>query len=75
MYYPVNWPRVIRLPVLGSPVIHHVVCNRDKILVAVLSSDTLTILYNKVFTFLAWYPQSWFRLTSYLNSLVYQWLA
>lgn len=49
MYYPVNWPRVIRLPELGSPVVHHVVCNRDKILVAVLSSDTLTILYNKVF--------------------------
>lgn len=47
MYYPVNWPRVIRLPTLGSPIIHRVVCNRDKILVAVLSSDTLTILYNK----------------------------
>lgn len=48
MYYPVNWPRVIRLPKTGNPVIHNVVCNRDKILIAVLSSDTLTILYNKV---------------------------
>lgn len=48
MYYLVNWPRVVRLPELGSPAIHYVKCNRDKILIAVLSPDTITILYNKV---------------------------
>lgn len=52
MYYPVNWPRVVRLPDFGtnqtSSTVRHVLCNRDKILLAVLCPDALYILYNKV---------------------------
>jgi len=51
MYYPINWPRIVRLPDLGSDhkTVRQVLCNRDKILVAVLSPDSLFILYNKVY--------------------------
>ena len=48
MYYPINWPKVIRIPALVNPKLSHVVCNRDKILIAVLSNDSLVIFYNKV---------------------------
>ncbi len=59
MYYPVGWPRVLRLPPLDGPRrrregeeeeaadIRQVVCNRDKILSAILTSDALQIWYVK----------------------------
>ena len=48
MYYPINWPKAIRLPGLSNSDICHVLCNRDKVLVAVLCSDSLIIYYSKV---------------------------
>ena len=50
MYYCIGWPRVARLPQEnpGSPV--RVSCNRDRILVAVLTTDSVIIWYNKVST-------------------------
>lgn len=66
MYYPVGWPRVLRLPPYAtggsgaaraealspeedaSSEIRQVVCNRDKILAAILTEDALQIWYIKV---------------------------
>ena len=52
MYYPVGWPRILRLPPVhedGSGAdIRQVVCNRDKILCAILTSNALQIWYIKV---------------------------
>ncbi len=52
MYYPVGWPRVLRLPPYDDSVreteIKEVVCNRDKILAAILTSEALQIWYIKV---------------------------
>jgi hypothetical protein len=55
MYYPVGWPRILRLPPAASTAgsideqeIRQVVCNRDKILTAVLTEDALQIWYIKV---------------------------
>ena len=47
MYYPKGWPRLLRLPQhddLENPhEIQHVVCNRDKILTALVTRCVLTI--------------------------------
>jgi len=47
MYYCIGWPKAIRLPQdeAGTPV--KVSCNRDRILIAVLTTDSLVIWYNK----------------------------
>lgn len=45
MFFPIGWPRVLK--VLDSDGIRSVVCNRDKILFAVLSDDSVCIWYYK----------------------------
>jgi hypothetical protein len=45
MFFPVGWPRVLNSSEPNK--INAVVCNRDKILFAVLTTDALTIWYCK----------------------------
>ena len=51
MYYPKGWASLLRLPQLDSDEnqqeIRHVVCNRDKILTAIVTADSLIIWYVK----------------------------
>ena len=51
MYYPKGWARLLRLPQLDSvenpQEIQHVICNRDKILTALVTSDSIIIWYVK----------------------------
>ena len=51
MYYPKGWARLLRLPQLDSQEnpqeIQHVVCNRDKILTALVTDDSVIIWYVK----------------------------
>ena len=45
MFFPVGWPRVLNTCEQGK--INTVVCNRDKIMFAVLTADSLVIWYCK----------------------------
>lgn len=45
MFFPVGWPRVLNTCEQGK--INAVVCNRDKIMFAVLTADSLVIWYCK----------------------------
>lgn len=45
MFFPIGWPRVLNTT--EPEKITAVVCNRDKILFAVLTTDALTIWYCK----------------------------
>jgi len=47
MYYCIGWPRICRLPQQDPAVPVKVACNRDRILVAVLTTDSVIIWYNK----------------------------
>ena len=47
MYYPVGWPRLLRLPQVGAEPPLRVAANRDRILVAILTSDSILIWYAK----------------------------
>lgn len=48
MYFPVGWPKVLSVPELGDSIIKQVICNRDKILFAILTDDSLSIWFCKV---------------------------
>ena len=48
MYFPVGWPKVLNVPQLGRCSIRQIVCNRDKILFAILTDDCLYIWFCKV---------------------------
>ena len=43
MYYPVGWPRLLKLPQGRPAQPRRVVSNRDRILVAVLTTDSILI--------------------------------
>uniref|UniRef100_A0A1B6BZX3 Uncharacterized protein n=1 Tax=Clastoptera arizonana TaxID=38151 RepID=A0A1B6BZX3_9HEMI len=47
MYFPIGWPKVLFIPHLNNCSIRQVVCNRDKVLFAILSDDTLSIFFCK----------------------------
>ncbi|XP_071454876.1 guanine nucleotide exchange factor subunit Rich [Hetaerina americana] len=47
MYFPIGWPKVLSVPQLGLCSIRQVVCNRDKLLLAILTDDSLSIWYCK----------------------------
>ncbi|XP_026289117.1 guanine nucleotide exchange factor subunit Rich isoform X1 [Frankliniella occidentalis] len=47
MYFPIGWPRVLSFPQHGQCSIRQVICNRDKILFAILTDDTLSIWFCK----------------------------
>lgn len=48
MYFPIGWPKVIKIPDLGQSKLKQIVCNRDKILFAILTDDSLSIWFCKV---------------------------
>lgn len=48
MYFPIGWPKVVNIPHLGQAKLRQIVCNRDKILFAILSDDSLAIWFCKV---------------------------
>lgn len=48
MYFPIGWPKVLNLPELkDSPRIKQVKCNRDRILLAIITTDTISIWFCK----------------------------
>lgn len=47
MYFPIGWPKVLHLNNPNICSIRQLVCNRDKILFAVLTDDSLLIYYCK----------------------------
>lgn len=48
MYFPVGWPKKLRIPEVVDNNIIQVVCNRDKILFVVLTDDTISVWFTKV---------------------------
>lgn len=48
MYFPIGWPRVLKNPEAGQSVLKQIVHNRDKILFAILTSDSLSVWFCKV---------------------------
>ncbi|XP_025831130.1 guanine nucleotide exchange factor subunit Rich-like [Agrilus planipennis] len=47
MYFPIGWPKVLKTPELGGSSIKQVTCNREKVLFAILTDDTISIWFCK----------------------------
>ncbi|KAJ3617833.1 hypothetical protein MTP99_006923 [Tenebrio molitor] len=47
MYFPIGWPKVIKISELGQRSIKQITCNRDRILFAILTDDSLAIWFCK----------------------------
>ena len=64
MYFPVGWPRVLKLPpcdgVTCQAELKQVVCNRDKILTAIITSNALQI----------WYVRDWSTGCLHIRSII-----
>ncbi|XP_076267797.1 guanine nucleotide exchange factor subunit Rich isoform X2 [Rhynchophorus ferrugineus] len=47
MYFPIGWPKVVQVPDSGQSSLKQIKCNRDRILVAILTDDVLAIWFCK----------------------------
>ncbi|KAJ8926000.1 hypothetical protein NQ315_009855 [Exocentrus adspersus] len=47
MYFPIGWPKVIKIPEAGLGTVREIKCNRDRILFAILTDDSLAIWFCK----------------------------
>lgn len=50
MYFPIGWPKVLKVLESKQGKLKQVVHNRDKVLFAILTSDTLSVWFCKVNT-------------------------
>lgn len=48
MYFPIGWPKVIKISEEGQGIVREIKCNRDRILFAILTDDSLAIWFCKV---------------------------
>lgn len=48
MYFPIGWPKVLKLPELGQTTIKQITSNRDRILFAILTDDSVALWFCKV---------------------------
>ncbi|ERL90008.1 hypothetical protein D910_07366, partial [Dendroctonus ponderosae] len=47
MYFPIGWPKVVQVPNSGQGSLRQIKCNRDRILVAILTDHSLSIWFCK----------------------------
>lgn len=47
MYFPSGWPKALNFPNFDDSFIKHITCNRDRVLVAILTFDSLSIWFCK----------------------------
>lgn len=48
MYFPIGWPKVLRIPEVSHFNLQRISCNRDRILFSILTGDSLGIWFCKV---------------------------
>lgn len=48
MYFPIGWPKILDTLNLKNSVICKISCDRVKILLAIITDDTIAIWYTKV---------------------------
>ncbi|KAL3288875.1 hypothetical protein HHI36_003321 [Cryptolaemus montrouzieri] len=47
MYFPIGWPKVMKIPELGQYNLKQLTCNRDRVLFSILTGDSLGIWFCK----------------------------
>lgn len=69
MYFPIGWPKVLKPIGADNQIIRQIVSNRDKILFASLTDDSLTVWFCKVGQF-GWFGTN--TLSANKSTAVYQ---
>ncbi|CAH0551725.1 unnamed protein product [Brassicogethes aeneus] len=73
MYFPVGWPKVIKLPELGQCTIKQITCNRDRILFSILTDDTLAIWFCKPCVPIVFHRRSSKSLEKFGTNILAEW--
>ncbi|XP_044586463.1 guanine nucleotide exchange factor subunit Rich isoform X2 [Cotesia glomerata] len=71
MFFPIGWPRVLNPSELNQ--INAIVCNRDKILFAILTRNTLAIWYCKPCVPIVFHRRTEDSIEKYGENLLVQW--
>ncbi|CAG9862515.1 unnamed protein product [Phyllotreta striolata] len=73
MYFPVGWPKVLKLPELGNSVIKHITSNRDRILFAILADDCLGVWFCRPCVPITFHRRSVSSIEKYGTNVIAEW--
>lgn len=73
MYFPVGWPKVIKIPELGNSTIKHITSNRDRILFAILTDDRLGIWFCRPCVPITFHRRSPISIQKYGTNVIAEW--
>ncbi|XP_030754447.1 guanine nucleotide exchange factor subunit Rich isoform X2 [Sitophilus oryzae] len=73
MYFPIGWPKVVQVPDLGQCSLKQVKCNRDRILVAILTDDILAIWFCKPCVPIVFHRRNTESLSKFGTNIIAEW--
>ncbi|KAL0278915.1 UNVERIFIED_CONTAM: hypothetical protein PYX00_000593 [Menopon gallinae] len=73
MYFPIGWPRILQISDTGQTELKRVVYNRDKVLFALLSSDSLSVHFCKPCVLIAVYKRSSESIVKFGSNKLIEW--
>ncbi|KAK4884322.1 hypothetical protein RN001_000593 [Aquatica leii] len=73
MYFPVGWPKVLKIPELGQTTIKHITSNRDRILFAILTDDALALWFCKPCVPIVFHRRTSDSLNKFGTNVVVEW--
>ncbi|XP_047001163.1 guanine nucleotide exchange factor subunit Rich [Schistocerca americana] len=73
MYFPIGWPRILNVPRCGPCRIRQVVCNRDKILFAILTDDSLSVWFCKPCVPIVYHRREQNSIKQYGTNILVEW--
>ncbi|EFA06481.2 guanine nucleotide exchange factor subunit Rich [Tribolium castaneum] len=73
MYFPIGWPKVIKIPDLGHASVRQITCNRDRILFAILTDDSIAIWFCKPCVPIVFYRRTPQSLEKFGTNILTEW--
>ncbi|XP_022920815.2 guanine nucleotide exchange factor subunit Rich [Onthophagus taurus] len=73
MYFPIGWPKVFKIPELGTARIKQVTCNRDRVLFAILTDDSVAVWFCKPCVPIIYHKRSLESLEKYGRNEIIEW--
>ncbi|KAJ8949273.1 hypothetical protein NQ318_022788 [Aromia moschata] len=73
MYFPIGWPKVIKIHEVGQGIIRQITCNRDRILFAILTDDSLAIWFCKPCVPIVFHRRSFKSLEKFGTNVIAEW--
>lgn len=73
MYFPIGWPKVLRIPEVSQSNLQQISCNRDRVLFSILTRDSLGIWFCKPCVPIVFHQRTSKSLEKYGTNILAEW--